>query len=217
MTSSMIDINPDTLTNQERYKLLIGTILPRPIALVSTLSAEGIPNLAPFSFFTGVCSSPLIICFSPMRRSSDGEKKDTLINIEQTGEFVVHVVSEAMAQQMNQTAAEYPANISEFEMAGFTPIPSQKVKPYRVQESPVQMECVLHQIVPVGDQVGSASLVLGRVVELHFSPDVYENGKVITSKLKPIARLAGTSYTKVTDTFALDRPVIAAQSLSHSP
>lgn len=204
----MIDIDPDTLSNQERYKLLIGSVLPRPIAFVSTISPEGVPNLAPFSFFTGVCSNPMIICFSPMIRGSDGQKKDTLRNIEATGEFVVHVVTEAIVEQMNQTAAEYPPEVSEFEMAGFTPVPSQKVKPFRVKESPVQMECRLHQIVPLGEDVGCSSLVLGRVVQLHVSPDVYQEGKIITAKLKPVARLAGSSYARVTDTFDLERPAL---------
>lgn len=206
--STMIDIDPESIPNQDRYKLLIGSVLPRPIAFVSTLSPDGTPNLAPFSFFTGVSSNPLTICFCPMIRSSDGQKKDTLKNIEATGEFVVHVVSEDIAIPMNQTAAEYPPGVNEFEMAGLTPIPSVKVKPFRVKESPIQMECKLHQIVTVGDDIGGGSIVIGRVVLIHFSPDVYENGKIITSKLKPIARLAGSSYARVTDTFDLERPII---------
>jgi flavin reductase (DIM6/NTAB) family NADH-FMN oxidoreductase RutF len=206
--TAVIDIDPETLSNQERYKLLIGSVLPRPIAFVSTLSPEGKPNLAPFSFFTGVCSSPLVICFAPMRRGSDGEKKDTLRNIEATGEFVVHVVTESIAEKMNRTSAEYPYGVSEFEMSGLTPIPSDKVKPYRVKESPIQMECVLHQLVNLGDTVGAGSLVLGRVVQLHYSTDVYQDGKIILEKLKPVARLAGNAYARVTDTFAMERPVI---------
>ncbi len=205
MTLDMIDIDPESIGHQERYKLLIGSVLPRPIAFVSTLSPEGIPNLAPFSFFMGVCANPLTICFAPMRRGSDGKKKDTLVNIEATGEFVVHVVNESIVTQMNQTAAEYPADVDEFEAAGLTPIPSVKVKPYRVKESPVHMECVLHQVVHLGEEVGSGSLVIGRVVYLHMASEVYEDGKIITSKLKPVARLAGSSYSKVTDSFDLPR------------
>lgn len=204
--TGMIDIDPSTLSNQERYKLLIGSVLPRPIAFVSSMSPEGVPNLAPFSFFTGVCSSPLIICFSPMRRSSDGGKKDTLQNIEATQEFVVHVVTEAMAEKMNQTAAEYPPEVSEFEAVGLTPIPSEKVKPFRVKESPIQMECKLNQIVNLGEHIGAGSLVLGEVIQIHISPEIYQDGKIITAKLKPIARLAGNSYARVTDTFDLERP-----------
>ncbi len=207
-TAEMVHIDPDTLTNQERYKLLIGSILPRPIAFVSSISADGILNLAPYSFFTGVCSTPLIVCFAPMRRSVDGEKKDTLRNIEAVGEFVVNVVSEEIAEPMNLTSGEYPADVDEFKAAGLTPLPSEKVKPPRVAESPIQMECVLHQVVELGDHIGSGSLVLGRVVAIHYAPGVYENGRVITSKVKPIARLAGTSYARVTDTFDLARPVV---------
>ncbi len=211
----MIDIDPENLTNQERYKLLIGSVLPRPIAFVSTLSQDGIPNLAPFSFFTGLCSTPLMIGFSPMRRGSDGEKKDTLRNIEETGEFVVQIVSEGIVEAMNQTAAEYPPEINEFEMAGLTPIPSTKVRPYRVKESPIQMECILHQIVPLGDGIGSANWVIGRVVEIHIAPEVYQEGRIITAQLKPVARLAGNSYARTTDTFDLERPTIQPVASTH--
>lgn len=210
MTQPMIEINPDTLTNQERYKLLIGSILPRPIAFVSTLSPEGVPNLAPFSFFTGVCSTPLMVAFCPMIRSADGQKKDTLKNIEATGEFVLHIVSEALGEQMNLTAGEYAPEVNEFEVAGLTPVPSDLVKPFRVKESPIQMECKLHQVVSLGDEVGSGSLVIGRVVKLHVLPEVYEDGKIDTRKLKPIARLAGNSYARTTDIFDMLRPATSS-------
>jgi len=202
----MIDIDPNELTNPERYKLLIGSVVPRPIAFVSTISPEGIANLAPFSFFTGVCSNPITLAFCPGIRSSDGKRKDTLNNIEATGECVVHIVTEAIAEQMNMTAAEFPPNISEFEKSGLTPIPSIKVKPPRVKESPIQIECKLHQIVTLGETVGSGSLVIVQAVYLHFSPEVYEDGKILLNALHPIARLAGNSYAKVTETFDLERP-----------
>lgn len=203
---TMIEIDPEAITPTDRYKLMIGSVLPRPIAFVSTLSATGVPNLAPFSFFTVISANPLSICFSPMIRSSDGQKKDTLKNIEATGEFVVHVVTEALAEPMNLTAGEYLAETNEFEIAGLTPLPSKMVKPFRVAESPIQLECKLAQIVTLGESVGGGSLVIGKVVYMHFSPNVYENGKIITSKLKPIGRLAGTEYVKMTDVFSLTRP-----------
>jgi len=206
--NNTIDINPDELTNLERYKLLIGSVVPRPIAFVSTISPQGVANLAPFSFFTAVCASPMTLCFCPSIRAADGKRKDTLNNIEATGECVVHIVSEAIAEQMNQTAGEYPPNVSEFEMAGLTPIPSLKVKPPRVKEAAIQMECVLNQIVTIGDTVGASSIVIVRVVQLHYSPTVYADGKILLEQLKPIARLAGISYAKVTETFDLDRPVV---------
>ncbi len=216
MTFEMIDLDPEMMSNQERYKLLIGSVVPRPIAFVSTISPDGVPNLAPFSFFMGVCSTPLTICFSPMYRGSDAEKKDTLKNIEATGEFVVHIVSEDIAEQMNQTAGEYPYGVDEFEVAGLTKIPSEKVKPFRVKESPIQMECKLHQIVSLGDNIGSANLVIGRVVQLHFASDVYENGRINLEKLKPIARLAGSAYARVTDTFEMERPSVKPNVTSPS-
>ena len=206
-TGDFIDINPDDLDNQQRYKLLIGSVLPRPIAFVSTISQAGVTNLAPFSFFTGVQSSPLMVCFCPMIRSSDGEKKDTLKNLEATGECVVHVVSESIVTPMNACAVEAPSSVSEFDLSGLTPIPSIKVKPPRVKEALVQMECVVHQIVSLGDEVGSGSIVVAKVVYMHVSPEVYDNGKILTDKLQPISRLAGAAYARIDDPFVLERPV----------
>lgn len=205
-TAPMIGIDPAHISTQERYKLMIGSIVPRPIAWVSTLSPKGVPNLAPFSFFNAVCSEPPIISVSIMRRGSDGQKKDTLNNIEATGEFVVQIVSEPLVQAMNQTAAEYPPNISEFEAAGLTPLPAVRVKPYRVAEALIHLECKLHQIVTLGEHVGGGSLVLGRIVYTHFSPDVYHEGRIDSARLQPVARLAGNGYVRVTDTFELPRP-----------
>ena len=206
-TGQFIDVDPDSLDNQSRYKLLIGAVVPRPIAFVSTISPDGKTNLAPFSFFTGVQSSPLMVCFCPMIRSSDGHKKDTLRNIEATGECVVHIVSESILEAMNQCAVEAPPEVSEFDLSGLTPFPSVKVKPPRVKEALVQMECKLHQVVSLGDEPGSGSIVIARVVMLHFSPDVYNNGKILIDKLQPIARLAGSAYARTTDVFSLERPV----------
>lgn len=211
-----IQLDAGELSHQDSYKLIIGSILPRPIAFVSTQSPEGVLNLAPFSFFNGVCSNPPTLLFSTMRRGSDGEKKDTLINIEAIGEFVVNVVNEDIVRPMNQTAAEYPFGVDEFQESGLTPVPSIIVKPPRVQESPVNMECRLNQIVQIGDGgVGSGSIVIGTVVYFHFREDVYENGRVNTERLKPVARLAGSNYCPVRDVFDLPRPVLPpAKSIS---
>ncbi|MDX2085546.1 MAG: flavin reductase family protein [Candidatus Melainabacteria bacterium] len=205
--STFKSIDPDQQTAQDNYKLIIGGIVPRPIAFVSTCSLEGHLNLAPFSFFNGVCSNPPTIMFSTMRRGSDGGKKDTLINIEATGEFVVNVVTEEIVEAMNQTAGEYPPEVSEFELAGFTTQASEVIRPPRVQESPFQMECQLNQIVTIGDgSVGSGHLVIGTVVRFHVREDIYEKGRIITDRLKPVARLAGASYCPVRDIFDLARP-----------
>ena len=204
----MLTLDPAAQTTVENYKLLIGSILPRPIAFVSTVNSDGLSNLAPYSFFTGVCSTPLTVCFCPSIRGSDGQKKDTLLNIEANGEFVIQLVTEDIVERMNITAAEYPPEISEFEKAGFTPIPSTKIKPPRVKESPLQMECKLNQIVTIAEGVGGGSIVIGTVVAIHVDESIYDAGRIVTSKLKPVGRLAGTSYTRVTDVFELDRPRI---------
>lgn len=206
-TSKFITISTQDNTNQDNYKLLIGSILPRPIAFVSTQSAEGILNLAPFSFFTGVCSNPPTLLFCPMIRGSDGHRKDTLLNIEETGEFVVNVVSEAIVERMNKTAAEVPPEVSEFELAELTPVQSSIIKPPRVLEAPISMECRLQQIIPVGSgNPGSGAVVLGTILQFHIRADLYQNGRIDTETLKPVSRLAGTAYAPVRDIFELVRP-----------
>lgn len=202
-----ITIDPAHNSNQDNYKLLIGSVLPRPIAFVSSQSPEGALNLAPFSFFTAVCSDPPTILFCPMVRGSDGGKKDTLRNIEATGEFVVNVVSEEIVTAMNATAGEFPYGVSEFAEAGLTPVPSVVVKPPRVLESPLSLECRLQQLIPVGPGgVGSGTVVLGTVLRFHLRADLYQSGRIDTSRLKPVARLAGSAYCPVRDVFEVARP-----------
>ncbi|MBY0405895.1 MAG: flavin reductase family protein [Cyanobacteria bacterium] len=207
--SSFVSLDAASLTPNDAYKLIIGSVLPRPIAFVSTLSPSGIANLAPFSFFNGVCSNPPTLMFSVMRRGADGAKKDTLFNIEKTGEFVVNIVSESIVEAMNLTAGEYPSDISEFEVSGLTQLPSFLIKPARVQESLVQLECKLNQIVEIGEGgLGSGSIVIGTIVYFHLNNQVYENGRILTDVLKPVARLAGSSYCPVRDVFEVARPVL---------
>jgi flavin reductase (DIM6/NTAB) family NADH-FMN oxidoreductase RutF len=188
------------------YKLLIGAIVPRPIAFVSTLSREGIPNLAPFSFFTAVSANPPVICFSPMRRRGSLPHKDTLHNITITREFVVNIVSEEFAQQMNITSAEFPPEVDEFEAAGLTPIPSDLVKPPRVKESHVHMECRLYLLVEVGGEDGSGNLVLGEVLRFHVDDQYFDDFKIDPDQLRAIGRMGGATYTRTTDRFELPRP-----------
>ncbi|RJG25110.1 flavin reductase family protein [Paenibacillus thiaminolyticus] len=201
-----MNIAPHDLHWKDAYKLMIGSILPRPIAFVSTIDPNGTANLAPFSFFTAICAEPLLIGFAPMRRGTDGRKKDTLVNIEATGEFVVNIVGERIVEPMNETAAEFEPDVDEFQAAGLTPIPSQLIRPYRVQESGIHMECVLHDILHFGDQPGAGSLVIGKVVLMHISDELYADGKIDMEKLLPIGRMAGHVYTRaVSDTFMLER------------
>ena len=205
--SQFISIDPAQNANQDNYKLIIGSVLPRPIAFVSTHSPECQLNLAPFSFFTGVCSDPPTILFCPMVRGSDGQQKDTLRNIEATGEFVVNIVSEDIVSQMNRTAAELAYGVSEFAESGLTPVASEVIKAPRVLESPVSMECKLQQIIPVGQGgVGSGNVVLGTVVRFHVREDLYTAGRIDTALLKPVARLAGSAYCPVREPFEVQRP-----------
>ncbi|MBI4547471.1 MAG: flavin reductase family protein [Ignavibacteriae bacterium] len=184
---------------------MIGCIVPRPIAFVSTISPDGIRNLAPFSFFNGVCSNPPIVLFSTVIRK-DGKHKDTLNNVEATKEFVVNIVSEDFADQMNITSAEYPPNIDEFIESGLTPIPSDLVKPPRVKESHINMECKLVQIIHFGTGPGGGSTVFGEVLRFHISDELFDNFKIDPDKLHPIGRMGGPTYTRTTDRFDLIRP-----------
>lgn len=207
-------LRPDDLPWRDSYKLLIGAIVPRPIAFVSTLSSDGIPNLAAFSFFNGVCPKPFIVSFAPMWRGTDGSMKDTLKNIEDTREFVVNVVSESIVNGVNRTNPEYPPEVNEFEVAGLTPVESVVVKPHRVLESPVQMECTLVQVVTLGTEIGSGSLVLGKVECMHVHNTVYEDGKINPDALQAVGRMAGDVYARTKDRFALKRPSVATQPWS---
>lgn len=188
------------------YKLMIGAIVPRPIAFVSTLSSDGIPNLAPFSFFTGVSASPPVICFSPMIRGTDGARKDTLNNIEATREFVVNIVSEDFAEQMNICSTEFPPEVDEFAASGLTPVPSDLVKPPRVKESHVNMECLLVQVVHVSPKPLGGSIVLGEVVRFHVDDSIISGFRIDPARLRPIGRMGGPTYTRTTDRFDLTRP-----------
>src|SRR5215471_16902210 len=156
---------------------MVGVIVPRPIAFVSTVSADGIRNLAPFSFFTGISANPPVICFSPMVRASDGTRKDTLRNIEAVKEFVVNVVSEQFAEKMNICSAEFPPEVDEFEMSGLTPVASDVVKPPRVKESHINMECRLYLTIEISELPGGGNLVLGEVVRFHVEDEYFDNFK----------------------------------------
>ena len=199
-------IDPSATETLNVYKLMIGAIVPRPIAFVSTLSQDGIRNLAPFSFFTGVSANPPIICFCPMRREGAHPRKDTLRNISDTREFVVNVVSEEIAQAMNTTSGEYPPEVDEFELAGLTPIPSDLVKPPRVAEAHVHMECRLYLWMEIGALPLSGNLVLGEVVRFHVDDRYVDNFRIDPDQLRAIGRMGGASYTRTLDRFDMQRP-----------
>lgn len=197
----MIRIDPAAVTGRDMYKLLIGSVVPRPIAWVSTVGDDGTPNLAPYSFFTIASSEPPVLVFFPQRRP-DGGRKDTAHNVAATGEFVLHIVGEELAEQMNQSSASYAYGVSEFEQAGLRTMHSELVAPPRIDGAPVSFECRVETIVPIGE----ADAVFGRVVLAHVRDDVYRDGRILLEALRPIARLAGDDYTRVTEVFSMKRP-----------
>ena len=202
-----MEIYPSDTPHQSIYKILSGSILPRPIGWISSLDENGRPNLAPFSFFNVVCSRPATVVFCPLIRSTDGGTKDTLYNVRATGEFVVNIVTEELAAAMNLSSVEAPPELNEFEFAGLTAEPSVVVRPPRVAESPIHFECKVRQIVDISDQPGGGSLVIGTVVYIHVDKRVLVGGdKINLTALKPIGRLAGGGYVRVTDIFELERP-----------
>lgn len=201
-----VTIDPAAASTRDIYKLMVGAIVPRPIAFVSTVSPDGVLNLAPFSFFTGISANPPVICFSPMVRGSDGGRKDTLCNIQATREFVVNVVSEDFAQQMNACSEEFPPEVDEYQASGLTPVPSELVRPPRVAESRIQMECRLVQIVQVSSRPLGGSLVIGEVLRFHVADELFDNFRIDPDKLRPIGRMGGPTYTRTTDRFDMERP-----------
>lgn len=200
--------DPNEIPFQETHKLMIGSIVPRPIAFVSTQSKDGKNNVAPFSYFNGVCSKPPTIMFAPARRGWDGEEKDTLINIRDTEEFVVNIVSESFAEKMVMCATDFDSDVDEFEISGLNTADSQKIKPPRVEEAKISFECKLNQIVEIGDgSAGSGFVVIGTIVLFHIDDDTYDNGRILLNQLKPLGRLAGNWYTRLTDTLKIIRKV----------
>jgi len=188
------------------FKTLLSCVVPRPIAFVSTVSADGVQNLAPFSFFNAVGSNPPALVFSPNTKA-DGTSKDTITNLRQVGEFVVNTVPHNIQKAMNQTSYPYPPEVSEFETAGFTPLPSRFIKPARVAESPVQMECKLLQIVPVGDGPLSANVCIGHILCFHIATEMLLADETVdVAKIDLIARLGGDDYCTMRDRFALPKP-----------
>ena len=206
LSASMLAFDPAKHSPTDIYKLMIGSIVPRPIALVSTVDEAGVRNLAPFSYFTACSSNPPVVVFCPILRPTPPTVKDTLRNIMATREFVVNIVSEQMAGGMNATAAQVPPEVDEFQLSGLTPIASDLIKPARVAESHIHMECRLLQIVHVSDQPGSGSLVLGEVLRFHVREDLIHNFRIDPDKLGAIGRMAGSTYVRTTDRFDLERP-----------
>ncbi|TJY42867.1 flavin reductase family protein [Cohnella pontilimi] len=202
----MISIDPASLSERDNYKFMIGSIIPRPIAWVTTQTESGTVNAAPFSFFNIVTSNPPMLSVSVQRKN--GAKKDTARNAELKGEFVVHIVDQANVAQMNQTAANLGPEESEIEFARLHITSSQVVKVPGIAEAKIRMECLLESSIPLGGTIGepACDLLIGRIVMFHIDDELYSEGRIDARKLQPVSRLAGTNYGTLGEIFSLDRP-----------
>ncbi len=198
-------IIPTHLTKQDLHELVMSAILPRPIAFVSTIDEGGIFNLAPFSSFAPVGLKPALVCLQ-IGWKRNGEKKDTLRNIESTKEFVVNMVDQKLAEAMNQTSAEYPSDVDEFKEAGLTAIPSDRVSAPRVAESPVNMECKLVKTLEFGERPTGSHIVIGEIILFHIEDELWHKDRIDPSKWSPIGRLGGDLYCRIKDVFEMKRP-----------
>jgi len=204
----MISIDPNDLAERENYKFLTGSVIPRPVAFVTTLSRNGIVNAAPFSYFNIVSSNPPMISVSVQR--NEGNMKDTARNAIERKEFVVHISDESYIDKMNVTAKSLPSNISEVEEAGLTTIPSVKIAVPGVKEASIRLECVLERVVSLGEtneNDPTVELLIGKVVNYHIRDELYHNGRIDGKRLEPVSRLAGNFYAKLGEPFELQRPI----------
>jgi flavin reductase (DIM6/NTAB) family NADH-FMN oxidoreductase RutF len=203
-----VKINPASLDRREAHDFFVGTAVPRPIAFVSTVGNTGVYNLAPFSFFVPLSAKPAIVGLGISRRR-DGSKKDTLVNIEQTRDFVVNLVTEGMAEAMNQASGEYPYEVDEFKITGLTPIRADFVKSPMVGESPINMECRFLQVLEWGEFPNINSFIIAEVIQVHVKDEFWAGGEIQSSKLKAVGRMGGDLYCRTTDVFEMKRPVIS--------
>jgi len=198
----MLTINPRQIPTTRLHGYLLSAIAPRPIAFASTIDGSGNPNLSPFSFFNVFSVNPPILIFSPARRVRDNTTKHTLENVHEVKEVVINVVNHAIVQQMSLSSTEYVKGVNEFEKAGFTMLPSETVKPFRVAESPVQFECKVNEIVSLGTEGGAGNLIICEVLKLHISEEVLdENQAIIQEKLDLVARAGGSYYSRAKNGF----------------
>ncbi|MEQ1734773.1 MAG: flavin reductase family protein [Bacteroidia bacterium] len=193
----MITINPKEIKQAQLHSYLLSAVAPRPICLASTIDAEGNANLSPFSFFNVFSSNPPIAIFSPARRGRDNTTKHTLQNVHEIKECVINIVNYAMVQQMSLSSCEYPKGVSEFTKSGLTPIESNVVKPFRVKESPVQMECIVKEVVALGTEGGAGNLVICEIVAIHMHENILnEQGNIDQQKIDVVGRLGADWYVR---------------------
>lgn len=193
----MLSFDLDELETKKAHAFLLGAVGPRPIAFASTISREGQPNLSPFSYFNVFSSNPPILIFSPSRRVRNNTTKDTLHNAQEQGEVVINVVNYDIVQQMSLSSTEYPTSVNEFVKSGLTPIESDTVAPLRVKEAPVQFECKVNEIVPLGENGGAGNLIICQVKRMHVSEDILDaDGNISTPKIDLVARMGGNWYCR---------------------
>ena len=198
----MLSIHPKDISTKRLHGYLLGAIAPRPIAFASTIDEEGNPNLSPFSFFNIFGANPPILIFSPARRVKNNTTKHTLDNALATKEVVINVVNYAIVQQMSLSSSEYPEGVNEFVKAGFTMLPSDEIKPFRVAESPVQFECKVNDVIFTGEKAGAGNLIICEVVKMHISEQVLaDDGSIDQHKIDLVARAGGSYYTRARDGF----------------
>lgn len=209
-----MNVTASEIPHSELYGILLNSVAPRPIAWVSTLSASGQRNLAPFSFFNAMCVDPPLLGFAPGLRlpkqadATQGEPKDTLRNIRETKEFVINIVTYELLQAMNVTSGEYDPSVNEFELAKVNPAPSRIVRPARVAESPVSFECRLYHILNFSPAPTSSSLVIGEIVSIYMDDEHIKNGKLDRNSLDLVGRMGGIQYTRTTERIELARPKV---------
>jgi len=205
MEDAAMKINPADLNRHDSHELFMSIVVPRPIAFISTIGEDGVYNVAPFSCFTPASIKPAHVCFGIGSRR-DGRKKDTLKNIEFSGDFVVNVVTESLAEAMHQASADYPSEVDEFEETGLTPVKGDQVRSPMIAESPVHMECKLSRIVEFGQVPALSHLVIGHVVLVHVQDELWAGDQADIRKLKPVGRLGGQLYMRITSIFEMERP-----------
>jgi flavin reductase (DIM6/NTAB) family NADH-FMN oxidoreductase RutF len=208
----MISIDPDKTPVPDLHQYIVGAVAPRPIAFVSTVDIHGNVNLAPYSFFNAFSSNPPILVFSSNRRVENNTTKDTLANVEATMEAVINVVNYDIVRQMSLSSVEFPKDVNEFDKAGLTQLASEIVKAPRVKESPVQMECKVQQIIPLGDQGGAGHLIVCRVVRMHISEDIMDENRINPEKIDLMGRMGRAYYSRskgdISTIFQAVKPVV---------
>jgi flavin reductase (DIM6/NTAB) family NADH-FMN oxidoreductase RutF len=206
----MSSIDPHNIPHHHLHRILLTAVAPRPIAFASTIDQNGNANLSPFSCFNVFGVNPSTLIFSPSRSGRTNELKDTLLNVKEVPEVVINVVTFSMVEQMNLASTEFPRGVNEFYKSGFTPVPSEKIKPFRVKESPVQIECKVRQVIETGDGPGAANLIICEVVLIHVDDAMLDkSGMIDTRKLDLVGRMGADYYVKASGRalFTLEKPV----------